>query len=120
MQIMSLHNGGELDQHLPDNHATAEQHAKDNHHGVKFVTESSALGVKPGEMLGGVASWHHQGVRNAGRLKVIAVAEDGIAEAVEDPSKRFYVGVQWHPERTKDAAGGVEIFKRLVEAAREG
>jgi putative glutamine amidotransferase len=120
MQIMSLHNGGELDQHLPDNHPTADAHAKDHHHGVKFVESSSALRVKPGDTLGGVASWHHQGVRSAGRLKVIAVAEDGIAEAVEDPTKKFYVGVQWHPERTSDAAGGVEIFKRLVEAARKG
>lgn len=120
MQIMSLHNGGELDQHLPDNYSTASDHAKDNQHRVKFVSESSALRVKSGDTLGGVASWHHQGVRNAGRLKVIAVAEDGIAEAVEDPSKRFYVGVQWHPERTNDSAGGVEIFKRLVEAARKG
>lgn len=119
MQIMSLHNGGELDQHLPDNHPTADGHAKDNHHGVKFVEASSALRVKPGDTLRGVASWHHQGVRSAGRLKVIAMADDGIVEAVEDPTKKFYVGVQWHPERTKDAAGGVEIFKRLVEAARQ-
>lgn len=118
MQLMALHNGGELDQHLPDNHDTAEEHTKDNPHRVNFVDGSSALKLASGAALDHVASYHHQGVRNAGRLKVIALAHDGIVEAVEDPSRPFYVGVQWHPERTKNDAAGLEIFRRLVEAAR--
>ena len=36
-------------------------------------------------------------------------------EAVEDPSLRFAVGVQWHPEAGEDAA----LFEALVEQARE-
>src|SRR5918994_2039777 len=36
-------------------------------------------------------------------------------EAVEDPSLRFAVGVQWHPEESDDAA----LFEALVEQARE-
>jgi len=43
-----------------------------------------------------------------------AWAADGTLEAVEDPSKRFAVGVQWHPEAGEDAA----LFEALVEQAR--
>ena len=44
-----------------------------------------------------------------------AWAADGTLEAVEDPSLRFAVGVQWHPEAGEDAA----LFEALVEQARE-
>ena len=44
-----------------------------------------------------------------------AWAADGTLEAVEDPSLRFTVGVQWHPEAEQDAA----LFEELVEQARE-
>jgi putative glutamine amidotransferase len=44
-----------------------------------------------------------------------AWAADGTLEAVEDPSFRFVVGVQWHPEAGQDAA----LFEALVEQARE-
>jgi putative glutamine amidotransferase len=44
-----------------------------------------------------------------------AWAADGTLEAVEDPSQRFVVGVQWHPEASQDAA----LFAALVEEARQ-
>ena len=44
-----------------------------------------------------------------------AWAADGTLEAVEDPSRRFVVGVQWHPEASEDAA----LFEALVAQARE-
>jgi len=37
---------------------------------------------------------------------------------VFDASRKFYVGVQWHPERTRDAAVGQKLFDELVRAAR--
>jgi putative glutamine amidotransferase len=43
-----------------------------------------------------------------------AWAADGTLEAVEDPTLRFAVGVQWHPEESEDAA----LFEALVEQAR--
>lgn len=47
------------------------------------------------------------------------MADDGVIEAVEDPSRPFYVGVQWHPERSpKQSAGGDGVILALVEAAR--
>ena len=31
-------------------------------------------------------------------LDCVAKAEDGLIEAIEDKSKKFFIGVQWHPE----------------------
>ncbi len=63
-----------------------------------------------------MTSHHHQGLGRIGDgLVETAWAEDGTLEAVEDPSLRFAVGVQWHPEAGEDAA----LFEALVEQARE-
>lgn len=31
-------------------------------------------------------------------LKVVGYSDDNVIEAVEDASKKFFIGVQWHPE----------------------
>ena len=41
--------------------------------------------------------------------------DDRVIEVVEDPSRTFVFGVQWHPERTAD----LRIFTALNEAAAE-
>ena len=59
---------------------------------------------------------HHQAVRDLGRgLVVTARAGDGVVEAVELPSARFVLAVQWHPEEAMDQ----RPFDALVQAARE-
>ena len=45
-----------------------------------------------------------------------AVASDGVVEGVEDPERRFCLGVQWHPEFLIDG-GDALIFAALVQAA---
>jgi putative glutamine amidotransferase len=51
---------------------------------------------------------------------VSGYSDDGLAEAIERPDRRFVMGVQWHPERlideTKDADA---LFKAFVTAAYE-
>jgi hypothetical protein len=54
-----------------------------------------------------------QGVADVGRLTATGWADDGLVEVVEDPSKRFVVGVQWHPEELDDK----RLFHALVSAA---
>ena len=53
-------------------------------------------------------------------LKVSAVSEDGIIEAVEDPNRGFCIGVQWHPERLAYAgdAEAQALFNAFVAACR--
>lgn len=111
MQLMALVAGGKLRQHLPDEVPTADRHVGNTVHAIRPVVEG-VIGA------GEVTSSHHQAIKDAGRLRVVAVADDGVIEAVDDPTRRFYLGVQWHPERTADPALGAALFARLVEAAR--
>ncbi len=120
MQMMSLHAGGMLNQHLPDDTPTHADHTKDNAHPV-FPAPVAEGHSKPTIRLPAegvpVASWHHQAVLDPGRLKVLARAHDGVIEAVTDPRRWFYLGVQWHPERTADPRGGDDVIRALVNAA---
>jgi putative glutamine amidotransferase len=103
---------------MPDNVTTAAEHAGNAMHGVRSTGDGGVVGRILGAG-GNVVSHHQQAVSDAGRLRVAARAEDGVIEAIENPARRFYIGVQWHPERTPDAATGAAIFRELVEAARE-
>jgi putative glutamine amidotransferase len=63
-----------------------------------------------------VKSHHHQGYGSLGKgLNEAARAPDGTVEALEDPSRRFTVGVLWHPEEGEDLA----LFEALVREAAE-
>ena len=78
------------------------------------VDPESRLGALVGERTP-VKSHHHQGLGRLGDgLRESAWADDGTLEGVEDPSKRFALGVLWHPEEGEDAA----LFEGLVAAAR--
>ena len=106
MQLMALCAGGDLDQHLPDHLETALEHQNNSRHAIR-----GAFGT------GDVTSSHHQAVALPGDLEVAALAHDGVIEAVVDPRRPFFLGVQWHPERTVEDAFGRALFRRLVAAA---
>jgi putative glutamine amidotransferase len=106
MQMMAIHAGGTLDQHLPDGLATAADHWDRSRHPV-----SGALGD------GIVHSHHRQAIVDPGSLRVAATAPDGVIEAVRREDDAFYLGVQWHPERTDDPRLGLAIAEALVTAA---
>ncbi len=116
-QLLNVARGGDLVQHLPD------AVGNDVHKQVPGEFAVHPVEVKEGSRLeaivGGtsdVTSHHHQGLGRVGDgLVETAWAADGTLEAVEDPARRFVVGVQWHPEAGEDAA----LFQALVEQARE-
>ena len=47
---------------------------------------------------------------------VTARSEDGVIEAMENPSKRFVIGVQYHPERMIETPEFCEHRRKLFEA----
>lgn len=61
---------------------------------------------------------HHQSVDRLGRGLVVTALAKGdaekVVEAVELPSHRWVLGVQWHPEESGDR----RLFDALVAAAR--
>jgi len=44
-----------------------------------------------------VNSRHKETIINT-NLEITAISSDGLIEGIEDKSKKFFVGVQWHPE----------------------
>jgi gamma-glutamyl-gamma-aminobutyrate hydrolase PuuD len=116
-QLLNVARGGDLVQHLP------ERVGNDDHKQVPGEFAVHPVEIKDGSRLAGivgagsqVTSHHHQALGSVGAgLVETAWAADGTLEAVEDPSLRFAVGVQWHPEAGEDAA----LFEALVEQARE-
>lgn len=64
-----------------------------------------------------VNTFHHQAVSTPGsKLKVSALAPDGIIEAVESNEHKALLGVQWHPEWLK--ADGQPLFRWLINEAK--
>ncbi|MGH7242124.1 MAG: gamma-glutamyl-gamma-aminobutyrate hydrolase family protein [Phycisphaerales bacterium] len=112
MQMMCLAAGGKLNQHMADNVPSHAEHWAAEHAVVPSDRQTRF------QYSGIVHSRHRQAVENSGRLAPLAKSADGILEGVFDPSKRFYIGVQWHPERTRDPEVGQRLFDELVEAAR--
>ena len=31
-------------------------------------------------------------------IDIVGISDDGVIEAIEDKKKKFFIGVQWHPE----------------------
>jgi putative glutamine amidotransferase len=114
-QVLNVARGGDLVQHLPE--VVGDE--KHRHTPGKFADHDVTLEeeTRLGSLLGDhapVKSHHHQGIGRIGEgLRVSAHAEDGTVEAVEDPDRRFAVGVLWHPEAGEDA----RLFEELVREA---
>ena len=66
-----------------------------------------------------VNSNHRCSVQRLGKgLELSGVSTDGVPEAIEAPDRRFFLGVQWHPEYTWRRIGSdLLLWKGLVSAA---
>jgi putative glutamine amidotransferase len=115
-QLLNVARGGDLVQHLPE--LVGDESHKHTPGAFADHDVTIRLGTRLGELVGEhapVKSHHHQGFGRIGRgLVETAHAEDGTVEGVEDPAKRFALGVLWHPEEGEDAA----LFRALVDEAR--
>jgi len=120
MQMMALHAGGKLHQYLPEVLTDAQLHQKCNLHPIQLNHRQSVLftELKADDANPSVVSSHQQAVADSGQLRVVAQALDGVVEAVDDPNRRFYAGVQWHPERGDDSPLSLGLWKRFVEVCR--
>jgi putative glutamine amidotransferase len=134
MQLMALVAGGELNQCLEDDTETHGDHAPPREDAPPHPSrkrEGSSRGDRVHSIVadhtllasGEVNSWHRQAVRSPGSMRVIARAHDGVIEAIDDPARSFYLGVQWHPERFEevglDQSGPLAdgLFRAVVDAA---
>jgi putative glutamine amidotransferase len=124
MQVMAVAAGGTLHQHLPDVVGHDQHRASSEtdplaaaasaygRHDVVTREGSYAHAVLGGRLT--VNSFHHQAVDDPGEFAAVGwCPDDRVIEIIEDPSRVFALGVQWHPERSAD----LRVFSALVEAA---
>lgn len=119
MQVMAVASGGVLEQHLPDRvghdaHSPRPgEYASHHAEPVEGTRLAELLGTQPLD----VPTYHHQAVRpeslEGTPYRASAWHADGTLEAMEDPTARFRLAVQWHPEAGEDG----RLFDALVAAA---
>ncbi|MGE3466761.1 MAG: gamma-glutamyl-gamma-aminobutyrate hydrolase family protein [Pyrinomonadaceae bacterium] len=125
MQALNVCRGGTLIQDIESQVKGSFKHeqgmpAHRNSHSVRLGKSgilASLESVKTSKGGVRVNSSHHQAINKVGKnLKATAWAKDGIIECVEDTRKgRWVLGVQWHPELTKEHDTiSQEIFEVFV------
>ncbi len=121
IQIMSVAMGGSLYQDIPSEFpeeasCQAQVRGVDSRHTIEIVANSRLRQIT-GKRTDQVNSAHHQAVREKGEgFEVTARTKEGIIEAMENRSKRFVLGVQYHPERMIETADFREHRRKLFEA----
>lgn len=105
MQVLNVALGGTLyqDIHEQIRDKIVLKHAQDSTYWHPIheihIQEDTKIHKSFGTTRIGVNSSHHQAVKDVARdLVVTATTSDGIIEAVEHKSKKYIIGVQWHPE----------------------
>lgn len=119
-QLLNVALGGSLIQHIPDEVPDCLAHEQPNPrdqpgHDVD-VAAGSRLAAITGATRIPVNSAHHQAVKTAAPgCLVNAVAHDGVIEGIEDPARKFCIGVQWHPEFTISPADAA-LYRAFIKA----
>lgn len=119
-QLLNVALGGSLIQHIPDEVDACLAHEQPNPrdepgHDVE-LTAGSKLAAIAGTDRIPVNSAHHQAVKAlAPGCIASAMAADGVIEAIEDPSRKFCIGVQWHPEFTISPADAA-LYRAFIKA----
>jgi putative glutamine amidotransferase len=114
MQVLNLAYGGTIEQHVPD----AVGHEEHRHTPGTFADHEVQL--EPGSLAAratgaertAVKSHHHQGIKEVGKgLRATGWSTtDDLVEALEDPGRKFVLGVLWHPEEDERS----RLIKALV------
>jgi len=128
IQLLNVARGGTLIQDIPDEVGTTVEHrVKEPRFAIAhdvWLTPDSLLERTLRERLEeadscAVNSRHHQAPKDVGEgLIASATAPDGVIEALEDPSRRFCLGVQWHPENFYRTGEFRTLFAAFVESCR--
>jgi putative glutamine amidotransferase len=127
-QAINVARGGKLIQHIPDRQDSGDAGHISHRQDAAGDVVTHEVEVEPSSLLAGILgtnhvtvnSFHHQAADALGRgLIPVAWAPDGILEGVEDPSRRFLVGVQWHAETLVDRPEQLGLFRAFVEASAD-
>jgi putative glutamine amidotransferase len=128
VQLLNVARGGTLIQHIPDEVGTTVNHKVPTPpHSIAhdvWIESGSLLERLMGERFEAgetcpVNSRHHQAPKDLGEGFIsCATAPDGVIEAIEDPGRRFCLGVQWHPENFYRTGEFRNLFEGFINACR--
>ena len=108
MQIMALAFNGDMKLIGNETHQKTEGYV----HEVKIKEKSRLAAIlKENKIM--VNSRHIEHITTTD-LPISAISNDLIIEAVEDPSKTFFIGVQWHPESLEDDIYSRRLFDSFI------
>ena len=119
IQLFNALLGGSLYQDLPAELPNSVGHAKGPPydvpaHTVRLLPESPFCKLAGKDRLE-VNSYHHQGInRIAEGLEIMAMADDGLVEAVYLPDRSYVWAVQWHPEFSPNDESSKKLFASFV------
>ncbi len=127
IQVMSVAMWGNLYQDIDTDHPEPvlrhpKLNGEDAQHEIQIKSDSLLYEII-GKNVDKVNSAHHQAVKDVGKDFVItARSSDKVIEAIEDPSKDFVLGVQYHPERMTATDDFLEhrgkLFSAFIESAK--
>ena len=135
-QVLHVALGGSLYQDIESSINTTIDHRASTHANQRDLRAHSVR-IEPGSRLAElllnhpdhpteahhmrVNTLHHQAVKHpAQNFVVTARADDSVIEASEDPTHRFVMSVQWHPEDLQYTdADSQRLFAAFVQAAQK-
>lgn len=109
MQEMALTFNGDIEILKTHKHQSTDDYV----HKIKIKMDSKLnkiLGTNKTQ----VNSRHNEHVTTTD-LSIAAVAPDLTIEAIEDKTKRFFIGVQWHPESLPNDTYSKKLFDAFIE-----
>ena len=124
IQLFNVLLGGSLYQDIPTELPGAIKHTKGPPydvpaHNVRLLSESPLHKLTGKEYLE-VNSYHHQGINKLAKgLEIMALADDGLVEAVYMPDHAYVWAVQWHPEFSLKDEISKKIFSSFVESIKK-
>ena len=126
VQLLNVARGGTLIQDIPDEVGVTVNHRVPTPphsmaHEIWMEAGSLVERLMRERLAAGdvcpVNSRHHQAPKRLGEnLISSATAPDGVIEAIEDPTRRFCLGVQWHPENFWRTGEFRALFEGFIQA----
>lgn len=111
MQQMSMISGN-IEKIENDNHKSIMKYV----HKINIISNTKLKDIlKKDSIL--VNSKHRYKVLNT-NLSISSLSEDNIIESVEDKSKTFFIGLQWHPEDIQDDINSKKIIEAFIDACK--
>lgn len=117
MQVMRTHQV----EFIPNerNNSPIKHHTSEEYAHLIHIVENTLLKSIIGKDTIMVNSRHNYHIPDSGIKNIAAYAEDGVIESLEDNSRLFHLGVQWHPEILPiDDQNSQAIFGNFIEAAK--